>query len=648
MFTLEGDNSDDELDFTPITKPGGGLGNVFGANPPTHASANNAKLTYKPPKQPVQGTDTQKSEYRNIEIKQTTVAKDEDNFELMSNIRPGVKMATAVSAYKFENNGFESLGKLGLAIIGKKESNCYQLLLYRGKQIAVAVANISPKLKFNIQPDNYANFLDERGSSFTVCFDSQDVLINFSKQVLLCKTSFKMPGVFCCDLCLGDGRDVGMGDSLEVQMTGWTVENQSIGQMVENTRNKEKGLRFKLGGKSFFSGLESGIVGMKKGGRRFLIVVSENGMKAYDVEVIKLKPGEAEKKTDTNIIKKASGNVEPEELAERMSRLGQSMIPNNKKHSIGSQDMPELEEVNPKSAFSVPINNVGSKYNVDQHTRSSDSGFTPIPINNLRSDSPQSIRSGASGAYGTNHMESQIGSYRGQGSDFNMLMSETRMQNTEMRMNMQRVGDKVDTLLSLQLAGRRLSNVEDKVTNEDILKKLEGIMDQNHELKDLVSKRGMTNGEEELLAEENALKQQKLNEQSEMLKRLEQILREKEHQLGKVMKTQNEKIKILENKLEEQTQLAEMAEKSVKKEVKSEVKKVLNSTGKFLVSQFNKDQTFSGQDAQQIIGQSFKLISDRLTEKYEKEETRKEPPVAAVAPVPAEVEEWEADSENDN
>merc|ERR1711915_103311 len=126
------------------------------------------------------------------------------------------------------------------------------------------------------------------------------------------------------------GRDVGMGDSLEVQMTGWTVENQSIGQMVENTRNKEKGFWFKLGGKSFFSGLESGIVGMKKGGRRFLIVVSENGMKAYDVEVIKLKPAEAEKKADTNILKKASGNVEPEELAERMSRLGQSMIPNNK------------------------------------------------------------------------------------------------------------------------------------------------------------------------------------------------------------------------------------------------------------------------------------------------------------------------------
>ena len=34
-------------------------------------------------------------------------------------MQPGVKMATAVSAYKFENNGYQSAGKLGLAIIGR-------------------------------------------------------------------------------------------------------------------------------------------------------------------------------------------------------------------------------------------------------------------------------------------------------------------------------------------------------------------------------------------------------------------------------------------------------------------------------------------------------------------------------------------------
>lgn len=643
MFSLEGENSDDELDFTPISKPGAGLGSAFGSRPQSHEAVNNSKLTYKPPKQPARGRDGEESEYRNVEIKQTKDKGSEESFEPMSNIRPGVKMATAVSAYKYENNGFESLGKLGLAIIGKKESNCYQLLLYKGKQNPVAIANISPTLKLNIQPDNYANFLDERGSSFTVCFESQDVLINFAKQVLLCKTTFKMSGLFCCDLCLGEGKDVEMGDSLEVQMTGWTVENQSIGQMVESTRNKEKGIRFKLGGKNFFSGLESGFVGLKKGGRRFLIDVGENGIKAYDVEVTKLKSSENDKNTSLR-----NNNINPEdkteELVDRMARLGQSIVQNTKKNSIGSQDMPELEEVNPKSAFSIP----NSRNLVENKGPNSDSGFTTIPITNVRSDTPQSVRSGISGTFQQGASEIQSGLFYNQGSEFNMLMSETRMQNTEMRMNMQRVGDKVDTLLSLQSGGSRASQGEPRVTNEDIMNKLEGLIEQNNELKDLVGTRRMSSSEEELLAQENVLKQQKLNEQSEMLKRLEQILREKEQQLEKVMKSQNEKIKILEDKLEEQTQKTENAEKSTRNQIKSEVKKVLNSTGKFLISQFDSEENFTSHQVQQTVGQTFRLISDRLADKYEKQDAKIEPPVAAVAPVPAEVEEWEAESEEEN
>jgi len=648
MFSLEGENSDDELDFTPISKTGAGLGSVFGSRPQSHAAVNNSKLTYKPPKQPSQGTNGEETEYRNVEIRQTNDKNTEESFEPMSNIRPGVKMATAVSAYKFENNGFESLGKLGLAIIGKKESNCYQLLLYKGKQNAVAIANISPTLKLNIQPDNYANFLDERGSSFTVCFESQDVLINFAKQVLLCKTTFNMSGILCCDLCLGEGKDVEMGDSLEVHMTGWTVENQGIGQMVETTRNKEKGIRFKLGGKNFFSGLENGILGMKKGGRRFLINVSENGIRSYDVEVTKLKASDSERNTTLQNNNIVPSEDKTEELVDRMARLGQSLVQNKKKNSInGSQEMPELEEVNPKSAFSAPI----TRSNVEMKAPNTDSGFTTIPITNIRSDTPQSVRSGVSGTYGNIQQgasEPNLGNYYSQGSEFSMMMSETRMQNTEMRMNMQRVGDKVDTLLSLQSGGRRASHGDAKVTNEDIMNKLEGLIDQNNELKNLVGPRRMSNPEEEVLAEENILKQQKLNEQSEMLKRLEQILREKEQQLEKVMKTQNDKIKGLEQRLGEQTQMTEKAEQSTKTQIKSEVKKVLNSTGKFLISQFDSEENFSGQQVQQTVGQTFRLISDRLADKYDKQEIRKEPPVAAVAPVPAEVEEWEAENEEDN
>ena len=98
-----------------------------------------------------------------------------------------------------------------------------------------------------------------------------------------------------------------------------------------------------------------------------------------------------------------------------------------------------------------------------------------------------------------------------------------------------------------------------------------------------------------LVAEEHFIKQQRLNEQTEMLKLLEQTLREKEQQLGNVMKTKNEKIKILEEKLEEETQMTEKAKQLTRTQLNCEVKKALKSTAKLLMSQFDSEETFTGQ-----------------------------------------------------
>ena len=184
MFSLAGDNlsdEEDDLDFSRLAgNNSSGLNNIFGGPQSQHSSASNSKLVYQAPKQP-------SGQMRNVEIVQTDEVRREERLDVMSNVSSGVKMATAVSAYRYENSGYESLGKLGLAIIGKKESSCYQLLLYRGKQSAVTVANISPRFVLRIQQDNYANFTDEAGKSWTVCFDSQDVMINFTKQLVRLK-----------------------------------------------------------------------------------------------------------------------------------------------------------------------------------------------------------------------------------------------------------------------------------------------------------------------------------------------------------------------------------------------------------------------------------------------------------------------------
>merc|ERR1719242_2041918 len=242
--------------------------------------------------------------------------------------------------------------------------------------------------------------------------------------------------------------------------------------MLETTRNKEKGIRFKLGGRNFFSGLESGIVGMKKGGRRFIIAPSEEGRKAFDVEITKVKAEQDKKVADV---------PGESELRDRVARLGQPVILRPKVADT-PLDMPELEDVSdvttdvttPKSAFSTP--RLPRRRSVQEGVR------TPIPI--IRSDSPQSVRSGqSSSGHFRPVVTQQTAGFYSQGSEFNMLMSETRMQNTEMRMNIQRISDKMDNLAQHQ------PNKQGGVSNEDIMAKLEQVLAQSRDIKTLAERR---------------------------------------------------------------------------------------------------------------------------------------------------------------
>ena len=404
------------------------------------------------------------------------------------------------------------------------------------------------------------------------------------------------------DLVPGDGRPVELGDSLEVQVTQWKVLHQSLGRMLETTRNKDKGIRFKLGGKNFFSGLESGIVGMKKGGRRFIIAPSEDGRKAFDVEVVKVKV-EQEKKVDV-----PGGETQ---LRDRVAKLGQPVMVRPEVPET-PLDMPDLEDLNPKSAFSTPRL---TRRNSGQEGGGGGVRTTPIPI--IRSDSPQSFRSGHSSSGVFRPLtQPQSGQYSlGQGSEFNMMMSEARLQNTEMRMNIQRVSDKLDAMVALQQP-----NKQGGVTNEEILAKLDLVLAH--------SKAGP------------GLTGDKLRDQADILRRLETNLKEKEEQLEEVARGQEETIRLLERKLEEQMMLTESVQAGARSHLQSEVKKLMSSTAKLLLSQFREEEDYSGSTVRQTVATTFQLIGDKLAEKY-----REPPPVAAVAPVPAEVEEWEAEDD---
>ena len=98
----------------------------------------------------------------------------------------------------------------------------------------------------------------------------------------------------------------------------------------------------------------------------------------------------------------------------------------------------------------------------------------------------------------------------------------------------------------------------------------------------------------------------------------------------------------LEQQLDEAQQLVARTQLAAR----TEVRKLLSSTAKLLLAQFpsSEEAEYSGTRVRDTIGHTFHLIGDRLQEKYG---SGSSVPVAAVAPVPAEVEEWEAESDTE-
>ncbi|MGH0184075.1 UNVERIFIED_CONTAM: hypothetical protein FKN15_013784 [Acipenser sinensis] len=187
---------------------------------------------------------------------------------------PAVLLATAVHAYRYVNGQYTKQGKLGAAVLGSHTSREYKILLYASQQKQVTTARIHPGFLFTVQPSNYGTFYDDQLQNWSVMFESEKAAVDFCKEVCVAKgnSAPSLESVVTQDLVLGEGQAVESGDSLEVSYTGWLLQNHTIGQVFDSNVNKEKLLRLKLGAGKVIKGWEEGMVGMRKGGRRLLVV----------------------------------------------------------------------------------------------------------------------------------------------------------------------------------------------------------------------------------------------------------------------------------------------------------------------------------------------------------------------------------------
>jgi FKBP-type peptidyl-prolyl cis-trans isomerase len=82
-------------------------------------------------------------------------------------------------------------------------------------------------------------------------------------------------GLKYTDVKVGDGAEAQKGLLIEVQYTGWLYKNGAKGAQFDSSRDRGKPFAFKLGAGQVIPGWDEGVVGMKIGGQRTLIIPPE-------------------------------------------------------------------------------------------------------------------------------------------------------------------------------------------------------------------------------------------------------------------------------------------------------------------------------------------------------------------------------------
>lgn len=96
----------------------------------------------------------------------------------------------------------------------------------------------------------------------------------------------KVGKIVATDITIGNGEEVKEGDNVQINYIA-TLQN---GQEFDNTYKKGSALSFTIGDESIIEGLSEGIVGMKVGGQRVIIIPAD---KAYGREGYGPIPGNA-------------------------------------------------------------------------------------------------------------------------------------------------------------------------------------------------------------------------------------------------------------------------------------------------------------------------------------------------------------------
>ncbi len=84
-------------------------------------------------------------------------------------------------------------------------------------------------------------------------------------------------GLRYLDHVIGQGEEAVKGMTVEVHYTGWLWEDGKRGEKFDSSHDRNQTFKFQLGAGRVIKGWDEGVVGMKVGGKRELIIPPELG-----------------------------------------------------------------------------------------------------------------------------------------------------------------------------------------------------------------------------------------------------------------------------------------------------------------------------------------------------------------------------------
>ncbi|XP_056628735.1 FK506-binding protein 15 isoform X2 [Triplophysa dalaica] len=584
---------DEEGDFTSPTG-GAKLASLFGMD--QAASKGNESFQYTAPKQPRKSSGNSGPPSRK---------------PAPSSSSPAVIFATAVQAYRYVNGQYVKQGKVGAAVLGNHTTKEYKLLLYVSQQKQVTAARIHTGFILTVQPNNYCTFYDDQRQNWSLMFESEKAATDFCKEVCLAKVNCGglLDSVLIQDLLLGEGKAVENGDSLEVAYTGWLLQNQTIGTMFDSNLNKDKLLRLKLGAGKVIKGWEEGMLNMCKGGRRLMVIppslaygsegvpnhVPPDSTLIFEAEIRRVKcakdgssrdsaapspapsvdslgpselnqplgtapptnkPNEPPLRAKSNSLNEHLSNPDASKakLISRMAKMGQPMLPfftgpaSHPDSSDSELEDPSVSRHKEHSSAPSPQPVHISSSPISVH------GSALLPVT-MATVNPQPLMPGAVHAFQPvgQMYSSQTVPYQGSSDVTSFLMTEARQHNTEIRLAVGKVADKLDHLSSkmddIQKQGglsSGLSNVS--METAMIMHNIQRIIQENECLKKEVFEKSSRIEEQNRKIGELINQNQRYMEQSNMLmeQRNDSLKNSSEQCQARILQAEQDKVRLSE------------------------------------------------------------------------------------------------------